>query len=99
MLVGGLGLACSGNIGAETAVFEPVHGSAPKMAGLDQANPLATILSTAMMLDYLGEGGQARRIEAAVLTAIQQNRVTSDLGGTLGTQAAADAIINLLGEN
>ncbi len=99
MLVGGLGLACSGNIGAETAVFEPVHGSAPKMAGLDQANPLATILSTAMLLDYLGEGEQARRIEAAVLTAIRQNQVTSDLGGTLGTQAAADAIINLLGGN
>lgn len=99
MLVGGLGLACSGNIGAETAVFEPVHGSAPKMAGLDQANPLATILSAAMLLEYLGEGEQARRIEAAVRTAILQNRVTSDLGGTLGTQAAADAIINLLGEN
>ncbi len=99
MLVGGLGLACSGNIGAETAVFEPVHGSAPKMAGLDQANPLATILSTAMLLEYLGEGSQARRIEASVITAIRQNRVTSDLGGTLGTQAAADAIINLLGEN
>ncbi|HCS38764.1 MAG TPA: NAD-dependent isocitrate dehydrogenase [Anaerolineaceae bacterium] len=99
MLVGGLGLACSGNIGAETAVFEPVHGSAPKMADLDQANPLATILSTAMLLDYLGEGGQARRIEAAVRTAIEQNLVTADLGGTLGTQAAADAIINLLGEN
>lgn len=99
MLVGGLGLACSGNIGTETAVFEPVHGSAPKMAGLDQANPLATILSTAMLLDYLGEGSQARRIEAAVITAIRQNWVTSDLGGTLGTQAAADAIINLLGEN
>ena len=99
MLVGGLGLACSGNIGAETAVFEPVHGSAPKMAGLDQANPLATILSAAMLLEYLGEGEQARRIEAAVRTAIIQNRVTSDLGGTLGTQAAADAVINLLGEN
>lgn len=99
MLVGGLGLACSGNIGAETAVFEPVHGSAPKMAGLDQANPLATILSAAMLLEFLGEGDQARRIETAVRTAIIQNRVTSDLGGTLGTQAAADAIINLLGEN
>jgi len=99
MLVGGLGLACSGNIGAETAVFEPVHGSAPKLAGLDQANPLAAILSAAMLLDYLGESQQAQRIEAAVRTAIVQNQVTSDLGGILGTQAAADAIINLLGEN
>ncbi len=99
MLVGGLGLACSGNIGTETAVFEPVHGSAPKMAGLDQANPLATILSTAMLLEYLGESEQAKRIEAAVRIAIEQNLVTSDLGGSLGTQAAADAIINLLGEN
>ena len=99
MLVGGLGLACSGNIGTETAVFEPVHGSAPKMAGLDQANPLAAILSAAMLLEYLGENEQAHRIETAVRTAIMQNQVTSDLGGNLGTQAAADAIIKLLGEN
>lgn len=99
MLVGGLGLACSGNIGAETAVFEPVHGSAPKMTGLDQANPLATILSSAMLLEYLGEADQARRIEAAVRAAIEQTQVTPDLGGSLGTQAAANAIIKLLGEN
>jgi isocitrate/isopropylmalate dehydrogenase len=69
------------------------------MAGLDLANPLATILSTAMLLDYLGEGEQARGIESAVRSAIENNQVTSDLGGTLGTQAAADAIITLLGGN
>jgi homoisocitrate dehydrogenase len=98
MLVGGLGLACSGNIGAETAVFEPVHGSAPKLAGRDDANPLAAILSAAMLLDFLGESHQARRVEAAVLNTITLNQVTPDLGGSLGTQSAADAVIKLLGE-
>ncbi len=99
MLVGGLGLACSGNIGAETAVFEPVHGSAPKLAGRDEANPLAAILSAAMLLDYLGESEQARRVEAGVRVAITTQQVTPDLGGSLGTQAAADAVIQRLGEN
>lgn len=99
MLVGGLGLACSGNIGAETAVFEPVHGSAPKLTGRDEANPLAAILSAAMLLDYLGEGEQARRVENAVRAAITSQQVTPDLGGSLGTQAAVNAIIQLLGEN
>lgn len=99
MLVGGLGLASSANIGAATAVFEPVHGSAPAMAGRDQANPLAAILSAAMLLEYLGEKEQARRVEAAVRRAIETGRVTSDLGGTLGTRAAADAVIELLGES
>jgi isocitrate/isopropylmalate dehydrogenase len=93
MLVGGLGLACSGNIGAQSAVFEPVHGSAPKLAGLDKANPLASVLSAAMLLEYLGESEQARRVEAAVLKVIAGGEVTEDLGGTLGTQAAAQAVV------
>lgn len=99
MLVGGLGLACSGNIGAETSVFEPVHGSAPKLAGRDEANPLAAILSAAMLLDYLGESAQTRRLESAVRSAITSRQVTPDLGGRLGTQSAANAVIQLLGEN
>jgi homoisocitrate dehydrogenase len=97
MLVGGLGLACSANIGTHTAVFEPVHGSAPILAGRDTANPLAAILSAAMLLDYLHESEQARRVENAVRAAIVAGQVTPDLGGALGTQAAADAVINLLG--
>ena len=97
MLVGGLGLACSGNIGASGAVFEPVHGSAPKLAGLDKANPLAAILSAAMLLEYLGEGQQAQRVEAAVRRAITDGQVSEDLGGRLGTQAAARAVVDNLG--
>jgi homoisocitrate dehydrogenase len=96
MLVGGLGLACSGNIGVHTAVFEPVHGSAPKLAGLDQANPLAAILSAAMMLDYLGENDLARRVEAAVTRCIAAGQVTPDLGGSLGTQVAAGRVVDYL---
>lgn len=99
MLVGGLGLAASANIGGTTAVFEPVHGSAPAMADLDQANPLAAILSAAMLLEYLGEKEHALRVEAAVRRAIETVSVTADLGGTLGTRAAADAVIELLGES
>ena len=96
MLVGGLGLACSGNIGMECAVFEPVHGSAPKLAGQDRANPLAAILSAAMLLEHLGEAEQARRVEAAVERAIRAGQVTEDLGGRLGTCAAADAVTGFI---
>ena len=97
MLVGGLGLACSGNIGEKAAVFEPVHGSAPKLVGLGKANPMATLLSAAMMLDYLGEGEQAERLRAAVIRAIASNQTTEDLGGSLTTFQVCDAIIRILG--
>jgi homoisocitrate dehydrogenase len=94
MLVGGLGLACSGNLGTDCAVFEPVHGSAPRLAGQDRANPLAAILSAAMLLDHVGQGGEARKVEQAVGRAIRAGQVTEDLGGSLGTQAAAQAVID-----
>jgi isocitrate/isopropylmalate dehydrogenase len=96
MLVGGLGVAYSGNIGAHTAVFEPVHGSAPRLVGQHKANPIATILSAVLMLEYLGAPASASRLRRAVLEAIRQGQVTEDLGGTLTTEAAADAIIALL---
>jgi homoisocitrate dehydrogenase len=97
MLVGGLGLACSANIGAQTAVFEPVHGSAPKLVGLGKANPLATVLTCAMMLDYLGESEAAACLRQAVLRVIEAGQVTEDLGGSLSTQAVAQALIGVYG--
>jgi isocitrate dehydrogenase (NAD+) len=93
-LVGGLGVAPSANIGVEAAVFEPVHGSVPKYAGLDRADPTAMILSGVLMLRHLGEMDAADRIESAVHEVIAEGRaVTRDLGGTAGTQAMADAIV------
>jgi isocitrate dehydrogenase (NAD+) len=93
-LVGGLGVAPGANIGVDAAVFEPVHGSAPKYAGLDKANPTALILSAALMLRHLGHPDHASRVEMAVREVIAEGRtVTSDLGGTAGTAAFADAII------
>jgi homoisocitrate dehydrogenase len=96
MLVGGLGVAYSGNIGAQAAVFEPVHGSAPRLVGQHKANPVATILSAVLMLEYLGAPASASRLRRAVLEAIRLGQVTEDLGGTLTTEAAAEAIIGLL---
>jgi isocitrate dehydrogenase (NAD+) len=93
-LVGGLGVAPGANIGSEAAVFEPVHGSVPKYAGLDRADPTAMILSGVLMLRHLGEMDAADRIEDAVREVIAEGRaVTADLGGTVGTQAMADAIV------
>ena len=85
-LVGGLGFACSGNIGDDYAVFEPTHGSAPKYAGQYKVNPTAMILSVKMMLDYLGESEKAQRLEAAVARVIREGKVrTYDMGGTNST--------------
>jgi isocitrate dehydrogenase (NAD+) len=96
-LVGGLGVAPGANFGSDAAVFEPVHGSAPKYAGLDKANPTALILSGALMLRHLGYAEEAARVEGAVRDVIAEGRtVTSDLGGTAGTAAFADAIIGRL---
>ncbi|HEU4919167.1 MAG TPA: isocitrate/isopropylmalate family dehydrogenase [Candidatus Limnocylindrales bacterium] len=96
-LVGGLGVAPGANIGTEAAVFEPVHGSAPKYAGQDKANPTALILSGALMLRHLGYPDAADRVERAVRDVIAEGRtVTYDLGGTAGTRAFADAIIERL---
>jgi isocitrate dehydrogenase (NAD+) len=96
-LVGGLGVAPGANIGTDGAVFEPVHGSAPKYAGLDKANPTAMILSGALMLRHLGYPEQADRLETAVREVIAEGKSTTyDLGGTAGTAAFADAIIERL---
>jgi homoisocitrate dehydrogenase len=96
MLVGGLGVAASGNIGEGAAVFEPVHGSAPNLAGTGQANPLATILAAAMLLDYIGEEEQAGRVHAAAAACMSAGEVTADMGGKLSTQEAVQAVIRNL---
>jgi isocitrate dehydrogenase (NAD+) len=97
-LVGGLGVAPGANIGLDGAVFEPVHGSAPKYAGLDKANPTAMILSGALMLRHLGYPDQATDLEGAVRAIIAEGRQTTyDLGGSTGTAAFADAVIDRLG--
>lgn len=96
-LVGGLGLTASGNIHpGRVSLFEPVHGSAPDIAGKDMANPLAAILSSALMLRHLGDEAAAARVEEAVRATVFAGEVTSDLGGTLGTAAAGDAVLRRL---
>jgi isocitrate dehydrogenase (NAD+) len=96
-LVGGLGVAPGANIGTEAAVFEPVHGSAPKYAGLNKANPTALILSGVLMLRHLGERDAAERVESALRAVIAEgHQTTYDLGGEAGTSEFADAIIELL---
>jgi 3-isopropylmalate dehydrogenase len=85
-LQGGLGMAASANLHpGRTGMFEPVHGSAPAIAGRNQANPIGAILSGALMLGDLGFAAAARRVEAAVQRALEENHVTADIGGTLGT--------------
>ena len=98
-LVGGLGLTVGANIGADAAIFEAVHGSAPDIAHLGIANPIATILAGAMMLEHIGEAEAARRIEQAVREVIREgDRLTPDLkkGSTHGTDDLADAIVGKL---
>ena len=90
---GGLGMAASGNIHpGRTSMFEPVHGSAPKFAGRNIANPIGAVSSAALMLETLGRANEAAAIEAAVLACVRQNQVTQDVGGSLGTREAGDAI-------
>ena len=92
-LVGGLGVAPGANIGTKAAVFEPVHGSAPKYAGKDIANPTALILSGALMLRHLGETAAADQVETAVREVIAEGKtVPRDLGGETGTQGFAAAV-------
>jgi isocitrate dehydrogenase (NAD+) len=96
-LVGGLGVAPGANIGPEAAVFEAVHGSAPKYAGQNKANPTALILSGALMLRHLGHPDAASRLEEALRAVVAEGRsVTYDLGGNAGTSQFADAIIERL---
>jgi len=90
-LQGGLGMAASGNLHpGKTSMFEPVHGSAPPMAGKNQANPFGAILTAAMMLNHLGLPAEAAKIEAAVLEAVRQKKSTEDIGGSLGTREAGE---------
>jgi 3-isopropylmalate dehydrogenase len=90
-LQGGLGMAASGNIHpGKTSMFEPVHGSAPPIAGKNVANPLGAILTAAMMLEHLGMPAAASKIEAAVLEALRQKKTTQDIGGALGTREAGE---------
>jgi 3-isopropylmalate dehydrogenase len=92
-LVGGLGFACSGNIGEKVAVFEPSHGSAPKYVGMNKVNPIAMILSAKMMLDHLGELDMAKKLESAVAEVIAEGSCrTYDMGGSATTTEMAEAI-------
>ena len=92
-MVGGLGFGCSGNIGQKLAVFEPSHGSAPKYAGMYKVNPIATILSAKMMLDWLGETGKGAALEQATAEVIKEGEIrTYDMGGSNSTLEMGEAI-------
>jgi 3-isopropylmalate dehydrogenase len=94
-LQGGLGMAASGNIHpGRTSLFEPVHGSAPPLAGKNLANPMAAILSAALMIETLGWHEEARAIEAAVARAVHDHHTTADIGGKLGTREVGHWIAN-----
>ncbi len=95
-LIGGLGIAQGANIGLDYAVFEPVHGSAPDIKGLNKANPTALLLSAIEMLKYIGETQYAEKIEKALFKTFEQKICTADLGGNASTIEFTDAIINNL---
>lgn len=94
ILQGGIGLAGSGNINpGKVSLFEPVHGSAPTIAGRGVANPLAAILTVAMMLEYLGHTDDAARVNAAVAHCLTNDLITPELGGSLSTKEVGDAVL------
>ncbi len=95
MIQGGLGLAPGGNINPEgVSMFEPIHGSAPKHAGKNVANPFATILAGQMMLEHLGEEGAADKVERAVIDVLKEGKIrTYDLGGKSSTSEVGDAVV------
>jgi isocitrate dehydrogenase (NAD+) len=96
-LVGGLGVAPGANLGWEYAVFEPVHGSAPDIAGKGVANPIAMMLTAAMLLRHLAEEDEAARVERAVAEVLLEGHtLTPDMGGTAGTEDVANAVIRRL---
>jgi isocitrate dehydrogenase len=96
-LVGSIGLICSANIGDKYAMFEAAHGSAPKYAGKDKVNPVATVLAGAWMLDYLGEKKQSQAIFESTEKVIAERKfVTYDLGGDAKSSEMVDAIIKRL---
>jgi 3-isopropylmalate dehydrogenase len=92
-LQGGLGIAASANLHpGQTSMFEPVHGSAPKYAGTGKANPVGAILSSALMLDYLGHGEACSAIEEAVARSLRERQSTPDVGGSLTTSQVGDLL-------
>ena len=95
-LVGGLGLLPSANIGPEQALFEPVHGTAPDIAGQGVANPTAAILSVAMLLEYFGDAEAGERVRAATEATLAEGPHTPDLGGDATTEAFTDAVLERL---
>jgi 3-isopropylmalate dehydrogenase len=96
-LQGGLGMAASGNIHpGKTSMFEPVHGSAPPIAGKNMANPFGAILTAAMLLAHVGMTKEAEKIEAAVLAAVRQKKTTQDIGGPLGTREAGEWVTDFV---
>jgi 3-isopropylmalate dehydrogenase len=95
-LVGGLGLLPSANIGTENGLFEPVHGTAPDIAGEGVANPTAAILSAALLLSHLGYDEEADRVEAAMTGVLSDGPRTPDLGGTAGTEDVTEAVVSRL---
>ncbi len=95
-LVGGLGVAPSANIGERLAVFEPVHGSAPDIAGQGIANPVGAILSAAMLLDHIGHSGAADRVRSAVNATLAEGVLPRDLGGGATTRDVIKAVIQNL---
>ena len=93
-LQGGLGMAASANINpGNVSLFEPVHGSSPPLAGKNIANPMGSILTAGLMLEYLGLDDAARRVEKAVITCVNEGQTTRDAGGNLGTREVADAVL------
>lgn len=92
-LVGGLGLVPGANIGKDIAIFEAVHGSAPDIAGKNMANPIGILLSTAMMFDYLDMKNEGDQIRAGIIQAIENKKLTRDLGGQLSTTEFVDEVI------
>jgi 3-isopropylmalate dehydrogenase len=95
--VGGLGFAASGNIGDGFAVFEPTHGSAPKYTGQYKVNPNAMLLTSRLMLDWLGESDKAKALEAAIAAVIAERKVrTYDMGGDSSTLDVAEAVVSRL---
>ena len=95
-LIGGLGVAQGANIGKDYAVFEPVHGSAPDIAGQDKANPTAMLMSAIEMLNYIGENKAGDRIKSALFKTLESNVKTADLGGNASCTKFTDEIITRL---
>jgi len=95
-LTGGLGVASSANMGDKRGLFEPVHGSAPKYAGKNSANPLASFLSVCLMLEFLGEVAVSKKIKKALYSCLEDGKTTGDLGGKLSMTEFTNAVIQAL---